>query len=184
MSNLLYECSNFWLFGKKVVPQTPTQLTKPSILHPTLCMLWPSLHMFQPLRMQKFDFFNFYKSSKNNSVTKEINFFFSTFQKKIPLFSKGKWHLYRTMLMESYWPESSSIGIDDLWDIYHSNILKATRASIPQVLKRNWKPQNSSKVRTAIRRHRRLSPVTERQLFVKQTAASVFGEFPKQSRVF
>ena len=75
---------------------------------------------------------------------------------KIPLFSKGKWCLYRAMLMESYWPESSSLKIDELWDIYRSNILRAASASIPQVAKRDWKPQNSSKVRTAIRRHRRL----------------------------
>ena len=79
-----------------------------------------------------------------------------TTTKKFPLFSKGKWHQYREMLMGSYWPESSSLGIDELWEIYRSNILKAAHASIPQVTKRDWKPQNSSKVRTAIRRHRRL----------------------------
>ena len=76
--------------------------------------------------------------------------------KEIPLLSKAKWRLFQEVLMESYWPGSSSFGIDELWNIYRSNILKAANASIPQVVKRDWKAHNSSKVRTALRRHRRL----------------------------
>ena len=80
----------------------------------------------------------------------------SEYSGKIYLFKKANWRLFAKMLLACSWPTSTTICVDDLWNIYLRNILMAAAASIPMGSKRAWRPTNSSAVRSAFRRHRRL----------------------------
>jgi hypothetical protein len=74
----------------------------------------------------------------------------------VSLFSQAKWCLYRRLLLNSHWPTSDMITLEDLWVTYRENILNAAAASIPQALKKPWTPRSSARVRSALRKHRRL----------------------------
>ena len=51
---------------------------------------------------------------------------------------------------------SETLTPDDMWVTYQTNIINAATASIPLAIKRPWTPRNSARVRSAIRKHRRL----------------------------
>ena len=73
------------------------------------------------------------------------------------VFSKANWKLFQKCLIDSSWPSllNDSENINDIWRQYMENILHAVRRAIPFRRKEIWKPHNSSRVRTALRYHRR-----------------------------
>ena len=76
--------------------------------------------------------------------------------RKVPVYAKAKWRLYRKILMKCSWPVNSACSVSEIWNAFRSNITYASSAAVPVSSKRRWNPTNSAKVRTAIRKHRRL----------------------------
>lgn len=70
-------------------------------------------------------------------------------------YSKAKWSLFRRILLDCTWPVYTSPNISKAWNKIRDNILFAATSAIPTRVKRPWNPTNSSKVRTALRSHRR-----------------------------
>ena len=73
--------------------------------------------------------------------------------KKIRVFSKAKWKVFRDYLSNCTWPTTPS-DINDLWLAFLRNITSAAEAAIPLVPKRAWCPLNSPKIRSALKTYR------------------------------
>ena len=74
------------------------------------------------------------------------------------IFSKANWKHFQRCLHDCSWPSLVNNNcVNLIWEQYLSNIKSAARRAIPAREKKSWTPPNASKVRSILRKHRRLS---------------------------